>query len=85
MNRTAKFAALVQMGLQVVLVECGGHSLIDFVGILARAFQLPEEAVPEDLDAAAREYLTWQLGAEDEPEWHQAWREVSTSAGETPA
>jgi hypothetical protein len=77
MNRAEKFTRVVQVGIQTVLLAVGPHHF-DYLKVISRAVRIPEDVVPEDFEAGAREYLEWSFGGGKEPEWHAAWQQGAT-------
>ncbi len=86
MNKKDQFLWAVQTGCLVRAVKEGwdmGHP----VRIMAAAVNVPEEAIPNDIDEAAFSFLQWQFrfGAVDEdaspPEWLKPY--VKGSVAET--
>jgi hypothetical protein len=86
MSKKERFLWVVQTGcLSRALKE--GWAMGHPIRIMAAAVNVPEEAIPEDIDSAAFSFLQWQFrfGADGEdarpPEWLAAY--VKGSVGET--
>ena len=85
MSRKEQFLWVVQTGCLTRAIKENWD--ISFpVRIMASAARVPEEAIPEDIDSAAFEFLQWQFkyGSEEDqtpPEWLEAY--VKGDVGDT--
>lgn len=75
MNRRTQFVTIVQTGIDMVMHT--NPRDWDFIAVIARAVEIPEEFIPSDVERAAREFLTRSFGGGRvcQPEWLQAWEE----------
>ena len=82
MNRHAAFVAIVQTGALVQEL----HGLVvdrmvprrRAVAVVARATEIPEEAIPQDVAEAAGAFLDYAFARAahgEAPEWYAIWRE----------
>ncbi len=81
MSRKEQFLWVVQTGCLTRAIKDNWD--ISFpIRIMASATRVPEEAIPEDIDSAAFEFLQWQFkyGSEEDqtaPEWLQSYLEAN--------